>query len=102
MANREVYPASLFPLLGDVSATQTNTSVTVVGIYTHPVTSVFGAAPVDGLCLGYVAKNADVEQIGTAAIAVNGVMVSTDYSVAVNSTFAANQVFVKVNGVRVQ
>lgn len=96
MANRECYPSSLFPLRGDLSAEAGATSVNVVGIQTIPVSSLVGTAPVDGLVLGYAAVNGDIEQMGTAGIAVNGVMVSMDYDIFVNRTL------VQVNGASIQ
>ena len=56
MANRETYPASQSPLLGDLSGPAGATTVTVVGIQTQPVAPTI---PTDQDALRY---NADVPQ----------------------------------------
>jgi hypothetical protein len=50
MSNRETYPASQSPLQGDVSGEAGNTTVTVVGLQTQPLSP---AVPVDKDTLRY-------------------------------------------------
>ena len=68
MANRENYPASLFPLRGDISAEAGQTLVTVQGIQGVPVTT---TAPADGQGLTYVAANGDLEWSSASGTVTN-------------------------------
>lgn len=71
MANREVFPSSLFPLKGDVSAGAGATSATVVGIQTIPVAS---TTPTDQNVLQYsLATGGYAPSIPTLSVAVNQV-----------------------------
>ncbi len=78
MANRENYPASLFPLQGDISAQSGQTVVTVTGIQGIPVTAV---NPTDGQTLVYDAAG-NIINWGAASsnnnVQINGVGVSYD------------------------
>ena len=60
MANSEVYPSSLFPLRGDLSAESGATTVEVIGLQTIPI------APnpyTDKAVPTYVLSNDDIEWI---------------------------------------
>jgi hypothetical protein len=103
MANRENYPASLFPLRGDIGAEAGDTVVVVQGIQTIPVTS---TPPTTG---GQVlAWNSSLNELdwalGNAAVQINGVGVSTDLVFLLNTAFTINystddQLGVRINGV---
>ena len=104
MANRETYPASLFPLRGDVSAEAGAISVTVVGIQNVPVDAPINPTD-DGKVPTFVAVDGRIEwRVGSGSIvAVNGVGVSSDYLILTDTAIAinySNDVFlgVRVNG----
>lgn len=96
MANRETYPASQSPLLGDVSGQAGDSTVTVVGIQRQPVSS---AIPVDQDTFRYIASVPDWEPqadgnssltLGTyvtagGEIVSKGITVSDDYDFLVNN-----------------
>lgn len=98
MANRETYPASQSPLLGDISGPAGATTVTVVGLQR---TSMDSTPPNDQDALVYQLSSnkwvptADANQ----SIAVNGVKVSDDYDIGFNLILGANISPVLVNGV---
>jgi len=106
MANQETYPASLFPLRGDLSAESGDVLVEVIGlqhilIAPNPLTD--GAVPT------YVLANNDIEwlggNVGEATVRINGVGVSDDFLFLVNTAFTINfgsDTFlgVRINGVR--
>lgn len=94
MANRQVFPASLFPLRGDVSAEAGATSVTVVGIQTIPVIS---GTPSGPYTLSFVNGAWTPVPIDTS-IQVNGAPMSDDYDIAVNRPLGPASTPVKVNG----
>jgi hypothetical protein len=58
VSNRQVFPSSLFPLRGDLSAEAGATKVTVVGIQNTPVSPV---APLDQQVLKYIAADGQYE-----------------------------------------
>lgn len=97
--NRETYPASLSPLIGDVSAGAASQLVTVVGLQNQPVAPTI---PVDQQILRFTFTDPIAGTGGAwgpssdtnSAIYVNGVPTSDDYDIFVN---AAPQV--TVNGV---
>jgi hypothetical protein len=92
MANREVYPSSLFPLRGDLSAEAGATTVEVVGLRNIPISPTL---PTDGQVYSFVAVNDDWEPTTVPfnqSIKVNGVAMSDDYEIFVNATH------VSVNG----
>ncbi len=91
MSNREVYPAQLFPLRGDLSAEAGNVIVEVIGLQNIPI------APnplTDGAVPTFVAANADIEWLvgggGGAAILMNGRLVSPDYLILCDTAFVIN------------
>jgi hypothetical protein len=106
MSNRETFPSSLFPLRGDLSAEAGNVIVEVIGLQRIPI------APnplTDGAVPTYVAANADIEWLISgdekAAILINGVGVSDDYLVLVDTALTINYgsdnfLGVRINGVR--
>ena len=88
MANQETYPASLFPLRGDVSAESGAVMVKVQGIQTVPVDQPI--SPTDDLKVAtYVAAEGRIEwKVGIAvAVKINGVGVSTDKQVGINAVY---------------
>lgn len=102
MANRENFPASLFPLRGDISAEAGATTVLVQGIQNIPVTTV---VPVDGQSLVYDAvDNKLVWGVGAGIVQINGVGVSADLVLLLNTAFTINystdsKLGVRINGV---
>lgn len=90
--NREVVipgGAGVYPLTGDVQSSAGSPTVRVTGIQGIPVEAV---VPDPGAVLTYNASNADWEPIQRACIQVNGLSVSDDYDMSVNTTH------VEVNG----
>lgn len=99
MPNLESYPASLFPLRGDVSAEAGNTTVRVQGIQTIPFTN---TPPVNGQVPTFVAANSDIEWgQGKSAVFINGIGVSEDYLILINTAFTINYSTDKFLGVRI-
>jgi hypothetical protein len=109
MANRENFPASLFPLRGDVSAEAGAVKATVIGIQTTPVSP---NLPTDGQVLVYVQPDLKIEWKGgfilvnsptiIGATANPSPNISTDYEVLVDAVWACNYGYplgVKLNGV---
>lgn len=83
--NSETYPASLFPLRGDVSAEAGDILVTVVGVRGIPVTAIL---PKNGQGLSYNSTNNDLEWgAGSGVIQCDGVGVSSDYLILVDCAF---------------
>jgi hypothetical protein len=80
MANREVYPSSLFPLRGDVTGVAGSVDVTVVGIQTESVSDV---TPVTAQGLLFNGSEYAIAYINSQ-FQVNGIAVSDDYTIAVN------------------
>jgi hypothetical protein len=83
--NRETYPATLSPLLGDVLAGAGATGVIVTGLQGIPLRP----SPTDQQILRYIAANGDWEPsdaTGTV-IRVNLIPASDDPLVFVNGTF---------------
>lgn len=99
MANRETYPASLSPLIGDVSAGAGVQLVTVVGLQNQPID---GTAPLEQQILRFSFTDPIAGTGGAwrasfdtnSAVYINGVPVSDDYDILVNA-----QPQVTVNGV---
>jgi|SRR5882724_1118471 len=105
MANRMVYPATLFPLRGDISAEAGSTFVTVTGLQNKNIT----ANPlINGYVPTYDLGNDDVEwkaSGGGTAVAINGSVVSPDFLFLINTAFTINYstdkfLGVRINGVR--
>jgi hypothetical protein len=103
--NQETYPASLFPLRGDISAESGQVIVEVTGLQNIPI------APnplTDGAVPTYVALNNDIEWlVGSkgSSVSINGVGQSNDYLILLNTAFTINfgsDTFlgVRINGVR--
>lgn len=99
MANRETYPAVLFPLRGDVSAEAGAVSVEVIGLQKIPLAAnplINGTSPV------YVSENGDIEWVfaNGAALQINGVGVSPDKKIFINGiTDGATIWGIEINGV---
>lgn len=99
MSNRENFPASLFPLRGDISAEAGDVTVRVQGVQGIPVTA---AVPTGGKSLTY---NSDLNEIdwgvGNSALLINGAGVSPDKRIFINGVFdgSAPTWVVQVNGV---
>jgi hypothetical protein len=94
MANRESYPAQLFPLRGDLSAEAGAVSVTVTGIQATPVVA---TAPSDGQVL-IAESGVWTLQTLDSSILINGIPVSDDYDIGVNLTLGISSSPVLVNG----
>jgi hypothetical protein len=91
--NRETYPASMSPLVGDVTAGAGARQTTVVGIQNTPVSS---ASPNDQDLLRYNFTNSQWEPTpdSNVALYVNGIPVSNDPVIYVNAA-----ALITVNGV---
>ena len=106
MSNRETYPASLFPLRGDLSAEAGATTVAVIGVQDVPADKPVSPTD-DGKVATYVATDNRIEwKLGGSVpvLEVNGAGVSSDYLLLVNTAFAINYdsddfLGVRVNGV---
>lgn len=104
--NREAYPASLFPLRGDLSAEAGATTVEVVGIQTIPIAD---NPLIDGYVPTYTAANGDIEWKqgsggGSNYFKVNGSPVSQDglFFVDGNMILSPGDLFgLSVNGTRI-
>ncbi len=88
MANQETYPASLFPLRGDLLAESGDTAVTVIGIQTVPIDQ--PVSPTDDQKVAtYVDADGRIEwKTGgslNAAVQINGVGVSADRQMFLNA-----------------
>jgi hypothetical protein len=95
--NRQVFPSSLFPLRGDVSAEAGATRVVVQGLQTVPIST---TPPSTTAPQTLVAIGGDLytpEYLDTS-IQVNGVPVSDDYDIGVNLAIGPAGTPVKVNG----
>lgn len=89
--NREIYPGGLYPLAGDVVSTPGSPSIAVVGIQGIPIQTVNLNG---GEVLEYNPNVTAWVPTLRAAIQVDGVTVSDDYTMAVNLTE-----FAQINGV---
>jgi hypothetical protein len=79
--NREIFPAVLYPLIGDVQSQAGNQSVEVVGILSVPIVQ---SLNLSGQVLEYnLAQNSWIPTL-RASIQVNGMTVSDDYFISVN------------------
>ena len=95
--NRQVYPSSLFPLRGDISAEAGAVRVTVIGLQTIPISSTLPSdtVPQTLVAIGgneYIPTNLDT------SIQVNGVPISDDYDIGVNLPIGPAGTPIKVNG----
>ncbi len=82
--NREIVGgggASIYPLIGDVTSTAGNATVTVTGIQGIPIASPFLDG---GAALVYNANAHNWQPILRATIQVNGLTVSDDFEISVN------------------
>lgn len=106
MANRESYPASLFPLRGDISAEAGATSVVVQGLQTIPISTQLpdGSVAVGPAPALVALGGSNVSQaVWTPVpldncILVNGVPKSDDYDISVNLPLSSTNDPVFVNG----
>lgn len=80
--NREIYPVSLFPIVGDVTSTIGNNSTTVQAIQgvSIDVTNLLG-----GEVLTYNPNTAKWTPTLPPGIYINNVSISNDYGVAINT-----------------
>jgi hypothetical protein len=83
MANRQVYPSSLFPLRGDISAEAGAVAVVVIGLQTIPVESGVPSGP-DALVYN-PSLGQWTQVLLDGSLLVNGVPVSDDYVFTVNN-----------------
>jgi hypothetical protein len=104
MANRECYPASLFPLRGDLSAEPGATTVKVIGIQTIPIDKPISPTD-DAKVATYIDADHRIEWKAAsagvaAAVKINGVGVSTDKQFGINATYdgSAPTWIVTING----
>jgi hypothetical protein len=101
--NQQTFPASLFPLRGDVSAEAGAVIVLVQGIQSIPVTT---NLPTNGQGLSYNAANNDLEWgVGSGVVQINGTGASSDFLFLVNTAFTINYstdqfLGVRINGTR--
>ena len=83
--NREIVlsggGAGIYPLIGDVVSTAGNTTVVVAGLQNVPISSNFPGA---GNNLQYNPNTNQWTPTPVACVAVDGVVVSYDYEIAVN------------------
>ncbi len=97
MANQETFPASLFPLRGDISAEAGSVSVEVIGLETVPLGPlVDGGSPV----YHAVANVINWEPSSTSPVRINGVN-SGDYLISVNTAITINYGSDNFLGVRI-
>lgn len=108
MSNRETYPASLFPLRGDLSAEAGAVAVTVVGIQNIPVDAPVNPTD-DGKVATYINADGKIEWktviSGGSAVKLNGIVRSADFLFLVNAAMTINYgsdsfLGVRINGVR--
>jgi hypothetical protein len=101
MPNQETYPASLFPLRGDISAESGDVSVEVVGIQTVPL----GPLTDGGVPTYHAAENKiNWEPAANSPVQINGVDAG-DYLISINTALAINYgsddfLGVRINGTR--
>jgi len=80
MANRESYPASLFPMQGDLLSSAGQVKVRVVGIQNEPVSPTIPA-----VAQGLIFNGSLYEIVYiNSQLQVEGTAVSDDYTIAVN------------------
>lgn len=82
--NREIFPGGTYPLQGDVTSQAGQSTVTVSGIQNRPVIS---TAPTDQQRLVYIASAGQWQPTtdSNQSVQVNGVKVSDDYTITVNT-----------------
>jgi len=97
MANRQVFPSSLFPTLGDVSGAAGSTSLTVVGIQKIPVSST-APSTANPQTLAAIGGTLYTPTYMDTAIQINGAPISDDYDIGVNLTLGTTKTPVLVNG----
>ena len=101
MSNRQVFPSSLFPLRGDLSAEAGAVSVKVIGIQG---TSVSNVGPTNNQVLVFNSVTNQYTPSSTTntqanqSIQVNGIVMSDDYSVSVNAVLGIAKSPMFVNG----
>jgi hypothetical protein len=99
LANREVYPSSLFPLNGDLSAGAGAISVEVIGLqntlFSEPPT-INGTSPTYNAATGEI----DWDAPSGNAVQINGVGVSADKQIFINgvSDGSAPTWTIEING----
>ena len=101
MANRESYPAALFPNRGDISAEAGAVTTTVIGIQTTPVDPI---APTQGQTLIAISQAGVMTWTPESAgdwVMINSIPVSDDYQFGINLPIAAStkSPAVTINGV---
>jgi hypothetical protein len=95
--NRQVYPSSLFPLRGDITAEAGATSVVVQGLQTIPIspTPPSTTVPQTLVAIGgteYIPTDLDT------SIQINGVPASDDYEIGVNLPLGPASTPISLNG----
>lgn len=99
--NRENYPASLFPLRGDISAEAGDVTVRVIGIQGVPIDTPISPTD-DGNVATYIDADGRIEwkSGNRSAVQINGVGVSTDKQFFINGVTdgSAPTWVVKING----
>jgi hypothetical protein len=82
--NREIFPGGIYPLQGDVTSRAGSQNVTVTGLQGIPVAA---GIPTSTALLTYDVNNHQwtAGSPGNSSIQVNGVSVSDDYIVSVNT-----------------
>ena len=99
--NRQVWPASLFPLRGDLFAEAGATIVKVIGIQGTSITS---TAPTNNQALIFnsglnkLIFSSTTNTQANQSIQVNGIVMSDDYSVSVNAVLGIAKSPMFVNG----
>jgi hypothetical protein len=88
MSNRMTYPASLFPLRGDISAEAGQVAVEVIGIQTYPIDN----QPAQGDVPAFDSATNTIHwtQGPGSAITVDGVGVSADYLILCGTAITTN------------
>lgn len=89
--NRLIVPGEAYPLMGDVVSTAGSNLVTVTGLQSVPLKSVFLSG---GEIIQYDVNATTWVPLKIACIQVNNITVSLDYDIQVNK----NDLLVKVNG----
>lgn len=104
MANREIYPSSLFPLRGDLSAEAGAVTTTVIGIQTVPIDAPVSPTD-DGKVATYIDTDKRIEwKSSNQPLRINGAAAG-DYLISVNTALTINYgsddfLGIRINGVR--
>lgn len=82
--NREIFCATpaIYPITGDVLSTAGSSTVRVTGLQGIPIQQI---VPPQGSMLEFNINTGQWQPIQRASIQVNGLTVSTDYSISINA-----------------